>query len=103
MGKHVMKVKRSPFSVVADWVRESLGNEGKRGAIYGLATAVLAVLSAYGLVTADDAARYGEAIATGFTALATLLARANTGVKAEDEGDVILSVPAMEGEESDNV
>lgn len=102
-GKHALpEMKTNPFQVVARWVRESLGDESKRGSIYGLATAVLAVLTAYGVCTAEDAAQYGEAVATGLTTLAALLARANTGKTipevpaTEDNPDVILSIPALE-------
>lgn len=102
-GKHALpKMKTNPFRAIVRWVRESLGDEGKRGSIYGLATAVLAVLTAYGVCTAEDAAQYGEAIATGLTTLAALLARANTGKtipevpSTDDNPDVVLSIPVLE-------
>lgn len=72
MGKHEAS---SPYS----WARDMLGDESKRRAIYGLATAVLAILTAWGILSADDAATVAEAVASGLGCLATLLARANTG------------------------
>lgn len=104
--KHAAPGKESIFSAIASWVRGSLADEKKRGSIYGLAAAVLAVLTAYGVCSADDAAQYAEAVATALTALAALLARANTGSVGSVSETVaasnqVLYVEAMEGDISD--
>lgn len=103
-GRHVAPGKGN---VVMSWLRDSLANESKRKSIYGVVTAVLAVMTAYGVVTADDAAQYGEAASTLLGALAMFLARVNTGnaverteaVKASDD---MLVVEALDTEMVDD-
>lgn len=49
-----------------------------RAAVYGIATAVLALLSVLGYVNAKEQAAYAEAVAQSLVALATLMAAVKT-------------------------
>ncbi|WP_026931237.1 hypothetical protein [Glycomyces tenuis] len=49
-----------------------------RAALYGVATAVLALLSVLGYVSADEQSAYAEAVAQSLVALATLMAAVKT-------------------------
>lgn len=100
MGRHkAPKVRKSPVS----WIADALRSEAKRKAIYTVVTAVLGALAAWGVLSADDVAQYGEAAASLLGALAMFLARANTSNgDAADEAlatsNETLFVEAMEGD-----
>lgn len=85
------------------WIRDALTSETKRKAIYTVVTAVLGALAAWGVLSADDVAQYGEAAASLLGALAMFLARANTAnSEPVDEAlaasNEVLYVEALEGD-----
>jgi hypothetical protein len=59
-----------------------------RGAVYGVVTAVLAVLSGQGWVSAEESAAYAEAAAQTLAAAAMLLAAVKTFKQRPTSGEV---------------